>query len=553
MIKTFDILSENIEKHKHEDLISYILRLREIKDVDKFTKPSKFDLEPFESMVNIISASAIVTQGIMQNKRFCVYYDVDCDGICSGTIMYKYLQRMNANVIYDINQGKYHGLSRKSKLSKYKEKCDILIIVDSLDLDYTIYDELQSYGIDIVILDHHQFEEYPKSALLVSSAKYYKNPALSGSGVTWKFCAYLDHLTNNNYSDDLVDLCACGILADVCDVSENSPENRYLCDLGLSNLQNTGMKAIIADYKFNSNSVLWSIAPLINATQRMNKNHLALDLFLCDNLKEAKAIVKLLKDVKSSQDIAVAKEYEKAISHIEKSKFQFTTFVYTFINVPELTGLIATKLCDEYQKPALVFVDSTSYIETIIYGSGRSLSGINLKDIIEKINLANVAGHGLAFGINVRKDDFIQFVKALNNELSQNVFTHNVKVDCMVTILDVNNYLIEHIERINHISGSGFKPLTFVMEEIFVHNLVLIQNKHTKFECDDIEFICWKDTKLYTVLRCSDKCERYVSVVGNFQLNNFAGKTKKQFIISHYYDIGEVDKDIKGDDFYFYE
>ena len=31
-----------------------------------------------------------------------------------------------------------------------------------------------------------------------------------------------------DYADEYLDLAACGILADVCDVSENNYENRYI-------------------------------------------------------------------------------------------------------------------------------------------------------------------------------------------------------------------------------------------------------------------------------------------------------------------------------------
>lgn len=540
MNKIWNVLSDDVSIQRNESISEYILRLRNVTDVRRFIQPSIFDLEPFESMVNINLASDIIIDGIHQNKRFCVYFDVDCDGISSGTIMYKYLQQLKANVTYDINNGKQHGLANRD-LTEFKDNMDILIIVDSLDTDYKIYDTLKSYGIEVVILDHHHFSEYPTSATLVSSNKYYGNPALSGSGVTWKVCAYLDKILNTKYAEELIDLCACGILADVCDVSEKSHENRYLCYQGLKNLNNIGLKAILDKYDFNAQAVLWSIAPLINASQRTQNNLLAVKLFLTNDEKVAKIIVKDIKKLKDGQDCEVIRQSDLVREQQKTFPIKYDKFVYGFIETGELTGLIATQISNEFQLPALIFKDSVKDIPRV-YGSGRSPTGLNLRSVIESLGYINVGGHEQAFGINLAKVDFVRFLKDLYAKLCDYSFETVINIDCKLSINNITNKMIHDIEKINYISGAGFKPITFMIENVEVEKLMLMQNKHTKFESNGIEFICWKNSILYKVLKCEDDCVRYATVCGNLQLNNFAGKVRQQFIISDFFDVWEEDK-----------
>ena len=84
---------------------------------------------------------------------------------------------------------------------------------------------------DIIVLDHHAIDPkvpYDDYVCLVSSQREYDNPDLSGSGTVWKFCKYCDEQYLTDYADELVDLAAIGILADVMNVSEECYENRYI-------------------------------------------------------------------------------------------------------------------------------------------------------------------------------------------------------------------------------------------------------------------------------------------------------------------------------------
>ena len=215
------------------DIFDTIMQQRGIEDVEHFLNPTEKDMLPLKNLVNIRKAYDTLMHHIDNKTNILLLADTDTDGITSGVIMTRYLRSMGVECTTLINEGKAHGLLGQD-LDRFNG-ADLLIIVDSLDASVEHYAKLKEQGVDIIVLDHHAVNPdvpYDDYITLVTSQIDYDNPALSGAGVTWKFCKYIDEQELTDYADELVDLCACGILADVSDVSEVSMENRYIIKQG---------------------------------------------------------------------------------------------------------------------------------------------------------------------------------------------------------------------------------------------------------------------------------------------------------------------------------
>ena len=484
---------------------------------------------PLDSLKNIDIAAKKILNGIKNNQKFVVWADSDSDGIMSGTIMYKYLKNYTDNCFWRINQGKAHGLIGQD-LESFNED-DIIIMVDAGASDYECHKILYNRKVQLVILDHHDFEDYSEFATLVSSAKEYENPYLSGSGVTFKFCCYLDKLTGQEYSSDY-DLTAIGILADVSPVDERSYENRYLVFKGLNNLNNLAARQIISNYDFNSTSVIYSIAPLINSSQRNGKNYLAMELFLSEDRSEIIKLIQELKDIKTQQDEQVKQTVNDVNFQIRSTNWQKNKVVYAFIDASEHAGLIAGKTAEMYGRPCMIFHNDPEGVK--FKGSMRGYGIPDFKNVIEKTKLAWVGGHANAAGVQVYKDNFEKFVDALNQNLKNVQFMVTQEADVILKPSDITPKLIEKIAEVNKVSGQGFKPIAVVIENLEPDGCVLMQNKHSKFSVDGIECIKWNDSNLAKELQPEEDCSVSVDVLGTLQLSNFAGKKSKQVIIQDY-------------------
>lgn len=256
-----------------EEILQKIMKSRGIDDYYAFVYPSEDNFIDYDELPNINKAYNEVLDALINRKKIAVLFDTDTDGISSGTIITRYLRRFGGEVTPFINSGKAHGLIRTENYYAKLKDFNLLIIVDSLNSTVDEYRELSDSGVKIVVLDHHNVNPeipYDKYITLVTSQTTYPNKELCGAGVTWKFCKYFDYLQSADFADDLVDLAACGELADV--MSMMNMENRYIVAKGLRNLQNLAMKKIVGSYEFNSTAVLFSVAPLVNATNRLNHN-----------------------------------------------------------------------------------------------------------------------------------------------------------------------------------------------------------------------------------------------------------------------------------------
>lgn len=508
-------------------LINTILKNRNITDTYSFLNPSSEDLLPLTDLKNIQSAANIVKQGLQKHKKFKIFFDVDNDGVMSGTIMYDYLRHFTDKLSWTVNIGKKHGVI-EDNMKNYLNT-DILIIVDSLNRNMKLYQEILKHGIDIIILDHHMIpkEIDTKTLHLVSSANDYKNPQLSGSGVVWKFCCYLDKVFNTNYAYNLCDLAASGIISDMCDVSDKSIENRYICDYGFNHVTNTGLKQINGHYAFNSQSISFGIAPLINASCRFNKNTDAVSLMLSNDKKEINAYIKQLKSYKTKQKKIVDNMMPNILRQVKKQKAH--KFLCAFISDNcNMSGLIANKLLGIYKVPILILHEENN----IYKGSARGIGVESFKTIVEQTQACKTAGHENAFGIEIQKSDFKQFIQKLVKLLNDITFVNKYDIDVQLTPQRITPMLIDRLKAVNRITGEGFKPINVAIKDISNYEVKTMSNgKHLKICSRDMDFIKWNYTGDINALIIYHPILEFV---GTLDSNYFGGMYSKQLIINDF-------------------
>lgn len=459
MTKNYNVHSDCRGMYEDE-IIETILRDRGIDNPEHFFNPTEDDMLPLTDLQNIEKAADILNTAIENSKKIGVFYDVDTDGITAGTIMTRYLKNFlpECYIHTYINEGKQHGLvSCEDDFSGI----DLLIIVDSLDNTVEQYKYLTEQGVGIIVLDHHAInpnKPYDDYVTLVSSQRNYKNPYLSGAGVTWKFCKYLDYLHLTSYADELVDLAACGLIGDMMDMT--NMENRYIVSKGLEKIYNPALKKIIGGYEFNSTAISFSVAPMVNAANRMFKNEIALKAFLADDNKEVLSYIKELKKCRELQNEVVAEYMPDAERQCEEMRDKNMLVVFNDIQYG-VNGLIANKLLEKYQRPVLVLKDiGDSYA-----GSMRAVGVIDFRKICNDSRLAQADGHELASGIVIKKENYDTFIDYIDKNLQLDL-KEEIDVDVQLDVHDITRALIEKIKVIDRVSGTGHKPVKVLVSNI---------------------------------------------------------------------------------------
>jgi len=505
----------------HEiDIFDTIMQQRGIEDIEHFLNPTEEDLLPLNSLINIDKAYSILMKHIENGNKISTLFDVDVDGITAGTIMTRYLRNLGVECQTFINEGKAHGLLGQD-LDRFKNT-QLLIVVDSLDANADNYAKLKEQGMDIIVLDHHAVNpdvSYDDYVTLVTSQIDYDNPALSGAGVVWKFCKYCDKQELTDYADELTDLAACGLVADMMDMT--NMENRYIVSKGLEKINNLALKKIIGSYEFNSTAIAFSAAPLVNAANRLNKNEYAMNAFLSDDNKEVLSYMKVLKNCKEEQNNLVAELMSDITEQCEKqlNKKMIAVFIETEYGI---AGLIGNKILEKYQRPLLILKDCGD----IYSGSMRAVGVEDFRQMCEDSGLAEAKGHELTSGITIKKCDFEQFCDYIEKELAQVDFNVEVDVDIKININDITRSLVDKIKMIDRISGSGFKPVKCLVEGMTEYEVGQMSDyKHLVLKPNDyLQVIKWNFNGSFDDFEDYSIMNEEVKVVGSLDSGFFGRK-----------------------------
>ena len=154
---------------------------------------------------------------ISQEDKTFIQIDSDADGYTSSSLLINYLNSLfpgyaQNNISYRVHEGKQHGLI----LETIPEDVKLVIAPDSSSNDYEVHQQLRERGVDVLVIDHHEAEKISEYACIINNQLCdYPTKSLSGVGMVYKFCSYIDSLLNIDNANQFIDLVALGLIADV--------------------------------------------------------------------------------------------------------------------------------------------------------------------------------------------------------------------------------------------------------------------------------------------------------------------------------------------------
>lgn len=462
--KNYKVLNDCRQMYEDE-VFEVILKQRGIADPEHFFNPTEDDLFPLDNLYRIDEAFDRLDKAIKEDEKIAILFDTDLDGTASGAIITRYLRNFTNNIETYIDEGKQHGLIGQD-IEKFFD-VDLLIVVDSLDKNELQYKKLYENKTDVIILDHHAIKEsvpYDDYSILVSSQRKYSNPQLSGAGVTWKFCKYMDEQYLTGYADELVDLAACGLVGDMMDMTVM--ENRYIVSKGLSKINNPAIKKIIGGFEFNSTAISFSVAPIINASNRIGKNDIAMKAFIEDDNKTLLKYMRELKKCRVLQNEEVDRILPEAINSCEeqKDKKMIVVFIDTDYGI---SGLLGNKLLERYQRPILILKDCGDTYK----GSMRATGVADFRKICNESGLAKADGHELASGIEIKKELLNEFTIYIEETLPELKDDSTTNIDIQLDISDITRKMVDLIKSFDRISGTNFPSVKVYIDNIYDYEI----------------------------------------------------------------------------------
>ena len=548
-----------------------LLRERGVEDVKEYIKPTQNYLNDPAKLDNIEKGAELYLNVIKHNGNILIVVDSDCDGFTSATIIYQYTKKIapEIKISYLLHEGKQHGLQDHIDTILDKgDSYDLIILPDSSSNDYKYHEQLKDIRIPTLVLDHHLTDvEISDNAVVINNqlSKNYPNKELTGAGVTYQFCRYIDNLLKVDYADYFMDLAAWGIIGDMGSVLEM--ENRYIIEKGLSNIHNFFFQTLIdkqsysMNDKVNSTTVAFYIVPLINAMIRVGTMEEKERLFgafidgtkkVSSNKRGAKGTEELLA-VESARECTNAKNRQNkikdnAVDSLEAKIYKLGLIDNKVLFVrldddddfpSELNGLVAMQLSAKFKKPTIV---ARLNEEGFIRGSARGLNESELSDfktfLTDSGYFEYALGHANAFGCSINNKYLSDFHNYANDKLKDIDFGENVYDVNFIS--SANN---KELEKIVNDLGSypqlwgqhNPEPLIYIKDINLTPNDIQIigKNKDTvKFEKFGITYIQFHAKQLIEDL--SNLNDIKMEIVGKANINEWMGRITPQVFIEGY-------------------
>jgi len=458
--------------------LATILAQREINSFDSarnFFRPDLENLHDPYLMKDMDKAVERILSAVRKEENILVYGDYDVDGTTAVALMYDFLKSIYPNVSYYIPDRYSEGYGISFQGIDFAEDNNISLII-ALDCGIKAVDKIEyanSKNIDFIICDHHLPGEILPNAIAVLDPKredcVYPFKELSGCGVGFKLAQALAGKSGIEKEKiyEYLDLLAVSIAADIVPIVE---ENRTLAFFGLQKLQNSprpGLASLLGENqkeKINISNIVFSIAPKINATGRLEHASQSVELLISkdeDKIREFTSQINSLNIQRKEKDGNVTDE---AICQIRANgeEERFTTVVFDPSWHKGVLGIVASRLIETYYRPTLVLTEGN---DGEITGSARSVKDFDIYEIIDSCSdlLMKYGGHRFAAGLTLSKENYDAFKEKFENLVREKIRPAqrkpSIEIDAEIKFSEITKPFLNILRQMEPFGPENMTPI----------------------------------------------------------------------------------------------
>lgn len=520
-------------------------------------------------LANIDLATDLLIEAFKSQKRIVVVGDFDADGATSTALAIISLRQFGfLHVDYLIpdrfSQG--YGLSESVAEMVLAKGAELVLTVDNGISSFEGIALLKRNGIQVLVTDHH----LPAESLPCADAMINPNLAtcsfpsknLAGVGVIFYVMIALRTAFREQqlFQDkepniaELLDLVALGTVADVVPLDQN---NRILVNQGLKRIQaggcRAGIHALIEVAKRECNTIQasdlgFAIAPRLNAAGRLENMSLGVELLISDNLNIARQLALELDSLNQTR-----KEFEQEMKtealaicaklpNLAKRDLAHGIVLYQPDWHQGVIGILASRIKDQFNRPVIAFAQE-SEDSPLLKGSARSINGLHIRDLLERIDnnnpdlIVKFGGHAMAAGLTIHQDNLYRFQTLFDETIAQ-VIRAEMLQGIILTDgeLRPNEFNLETVEMLNQAGpwGQNFPEPSFEGEFRILHQK-LLAGKHLKLLIENSQGILldaiWFNVDLRYYPDLSIKKAKLGYKLG---INEFRGNKSLQLLIEYF-------------------
>lgn len=534
--------------------LARVLASRGIRTPDDLSADWRGMLAP-STLLGTDAAAKLLADAIEKRQRIMIVADYDCDGATACAVAIRGLRSMGATVDYIVPDRFVYGYGLTPAIVDLaaEKSPDLIVTVDNGMASFDGVERAKALGIEVLITDHHlPAETLPAAACIVNPNTpgcNFPSKNLAGVGVMYYvLMALRAELRNRGHFNDrpqprldtLVDLVALGTVADVVKLDKN---NRILVQQGLMRVRNgncqPGLRALfeVAGRPSSQAKVRdfgFVVAPRINAAGRLDLMTTGVECLISDDDHMARHYAQQLEDLnRERRELELDMQWDAAmLLHKIDVNRQRTISLFEPSWHQGIVGLVASRVKESKHRPTIAFANAA---EGELKGSGRSIEGIHLRDMLDLVTkkrpglIKKFGGHAMAAGLTIDANGFEDFARIFEEVVEANndesAFERQVLVDGELQPHEITVNLIESINE--QIWGQGFLPPLFA-NEFKVLQQTLLKGGHLKLtlELDGVRY-----SGIF--FRRSAEIPTHARLAYRPELNEWMGRTNIQLVIEH--------------------
>jgi single-stranded-DNA-specific exonuclease len=305
---------------------------------------------------------------------------------------------------------------------------------------------------------------------------------------------------------EYLDLVSMGTIADLVPLIH---ENRTLTRIGLNALGKTkrmGLKSLMSVAGMNAShgvkpvDISFKIAPRINASGRLADAALAVELLLSDDASYSMELSLKLDSFNRERQEIEKKIAQEAMAQVEAGQSNNSGLVvYGDDWHPGVVGIVASRVSRAYGRPCIVLGREGKLAK----GSGRSIDGVNLVDVLNNFSdeMEAWGGHPMAVGVSIDKEKverlrqhFDQGVKAF---MESHIWEKTIEISTFLKLEDINSDLMDEIDLLQPFGQANREPIFGSKQVVFRQRPKVFKDVHFRFALEDrkgrlIQGVAWK-------------------------------------------------------------
>lgn len=559
---------------KYGELLRGLLEKRGITDeaqAEIFLNPNyeRDFLDPF-LMKDMEKACVRLYEAIDNKEKIIVYADYDCDGIPGAVIITDFFKKINyTNFEVYIPQRNSEGYGLNLEAIEIFAKKGVKLLI-TIDLGITAVKEVAQAevdGIDVIITDHHlprlalagfaSFDLPRAYAILNPKTDDYSEKMLCGSGVMFKFMQgmvkkYGEYFKlNEGWEKWMLDMAGLATLSDMVPLLG---ENRAIAYFGMKVFRKSprpGLQKLLAKMKIeqqyiSEDDIGFMVTPRLNAASRMDDPMRAYELLsTTDEVKGGMLADHLSKINDERKDIVkgIMREINKKFEKKDVENLKEVIVIGNTTWKVGILGLVAGKICDEYDRPVFVWGKDEN---DMIKGSCRSNGTVSLVELMTDTqeSFLEFGGHELAGGFTVHNDKIHFLEEALSVSFQkvkkikeENSADFDLKVN--LNLVHIKNW--KEIEKMAPFGLANPKP-TFLFPDVKIEkikkfgkngsgeHLEIVFSDNTKKNVIGVKFFAGLES-----FKIPIEEGKSVNLLATFDLSRFRGREELRLRIEDIY------------------